>query len=99
MLDLIKTFILGIWIEKKYRYFFLFILITLIYRFTMWFLSITPSELAPVNFMSLNSDGSLTFIYRDKYEQTIYPQNYQLPRRYGHKNKNYDGYEMEYHFD
>ena len=90
MLDLIKTFILGIWIEKKYRYLFIFIVFTLAYRFTVWVISLSIYEMAPVDFVSINKNGSITFIYEKKYEQTIYPYNMKLPTKSGHKNKHYD---------
>ena len=90
MLDLIKTFILGIWIEKKYRYFFLFIFITLIYRLYSWVSVIMLQEISPVEFVKIEKDGALTFVYKKKYEQTIYPNDFQLPSKNGHKNPNYD---------
>ena len=90
MFDLIKTFILGIWIEKKYRYLFLFILFTLFYRFLMWIISISTYEMAPVDFIKINNNGSLTFIYNKRYEQVIYPNGFKTPTKSGHKNKKYD---------
>ena len=90
MFDLIKTFILGIWIEKKYRYLFLFILFTLFYRFLMWIISISTYEMAPVDFIKINNNGSLTFIYNKRYEQVIYPNGFQIPTKSGHRNKTYD---------
>jgi len=90
MIDLIKTFILGIWIEKKYRYLFLFILFTMLYRFAKWLAVIVAFEMTPVKFISINNDGSLNFVYLKKYEQTIYPNGYQMPTKNGKKNENYD---------
>ncbi len=90
MFDLVKTFIFGIFFEKKYRYIFLFILITLIYRFILWLLVLFMYEMSPVDFVKLNNDGSLTFVYAKKYEETIYPYNFQLPTKSGRKNKKYD---------
>ena len=90
MFDLIKTFILGIWIEKKYRYIFIFIFITIVYRFMMWFSILMMYEISPVNFVKLNNNGSLTFVYANRYKQTIYPYAYQLPTKHGHKNKVFD---------
>ena len=90
MFDLIKTFILGIWIEKKYRYLFLFILFTLFYRFLMWVISVSTYEMAPVDFIKINNNRNLTFIYNKRYKQTIYPNSFKIPTKSGHKNKTYD---------
>lgn len=89
MLDLIKTLILGILIDKKYRYIFLFILITLIYRFMLWIAVLSIYKMSPVEFIKINDNGSLTFIYAKKYEETMY-SNYQIPTKTGRKNKKYD---------
>ena len=90
MLDFIKTLILGIWIDKKYRYIFLFILVTLIYRFMLWVAVLSIYEMSPVEFVKINDNGSLTFIYAKKNKETIRPDEYQLPTKNGHKNKKYD---------
>ena len=90
MFDLIKTFVLGIWVEKKYRYIFIFISITIIYRFALWCIVMTSYELSPVEFVNINDNGSITFVYSKKYNETIYPYEFQLPTKYGHKNKKYD---------
>ena len=90
MFDLIKTFIIGIWIEKKYRYFFIFITITIIYRIVKWSIVFFTFVMTPVTFISINNDGSLNFLFLKKYTQTIYPKNYQLPTKHGKRNKNYD---------
>lgn len=90
MLDLIKTFIYGIWIEKKYRYLFIFIVITLVYKMAKWMAVFWLFEMSPVVFNQINNDGSLSFQFAKKYEQSIYPKDYQLPTKAGKKNKNYD---------
>ena len=90
MFDLIKTFILGIWIEKKYRYFFIFIIITLIYRFFFFFSIVRLQEISTVDFVGIKNDGGIMFIYHKKYDITMYPNDFQLPVRSGRKNKNYD---------
>ena len=89
MLDLIKTLILGILIDRKYRYIFLFIFVTLIYRFMLWVAVLSIYEMSPVEFVKINDNGSLTFIYAKKYKETIY-SNYQIPTKTGHRNKKYD---------
>ena len=90
MIDLIKTFILGIWIEKRYRYIFLFLTIAILYRILKWIMVLTTFTMSPVSFISINNDGSLKFVFLKKYIQNIYPNNYQLPVKNGRKNKNYE---------
>ena len=90
MLDLIKTFFLGIWVEKKFRYLFLFLIICSFYRFIKWFSVLIIYTMAPVSFSQVNDDGSLSFVFLKKFDQKIYPKNYQMPTKNGHKNKNYD---------
>ena len=46
--------------------------------------------MAPVDFIKINNNGSLTFIYNKRYEQTIYPDGFKTPTKSGHKNKKYD---------
>ena len=90
MLDLIKTFILGILIDKKIRYIFIFIFLSFLYRFIKWLLVVSLYEMSPVSFSKVNNDGSLSFIFLKRYEQTIYPEKYQLPTRYGKRVKEFD---------
>ena len=90
MLDLIKTFIAGIWMEKRYRYIVIFLMICSLYRFYNWAVVLFNYEMHPVTFKGINDNGSLRFTFAKKYDQTIYPKNLQLPTRYGVRNKNYD---------
>ena len=90
MLDLIKTFIAGIWIEKRYRYVVIFLMICSLYRFYHWMIVLLNYEMHPVIFKGIQDDGGLRFTFAKKYDQTIYPQNWQLPKRHGVRNKNYD---------
>ena len=90
MLDLIKTIIAGIWVEKRYRYIVIFLMICSGYRFYNWMVVRLDYEMYPVAFKSINNDGSLRFTFAKKYDQTIYPKNLQLPTKYGVRNKNYD---------
>ena len=66
MFDLIKTFIEGLWIDKKYRYIFLFILITLCYRCVKTSVIYTQEEITPVKFVKMNSDASMELVYLSK---------------------------------
>ena len=59
MLDLIKTFVATIFFDKRYRYIFIFIIITLLYRFCQWLIIITQNPLMPVKFIQINRDGSI----------------------------------------
>ena len=89
MIDLIKTFILGLFIDKKYRYLLLFIIIASVYRFLRWLSVIALFTITNADFKQINNDGSLSFNFI-KYEQKIYPKKYQLPTKNGKKNKNFD---------
>ena len=90
MFDLIKTIIAGIWVERRYRYIIIFLLACSAYRFYNWAVVLFDYEMHPVVFKQINDDGSLQFTFAKKYNQTIYPQNLQLPTRHGVRNENYD---------
>lgn len=78
MFDIIKTFILGILIDKRYRFVFFFIFISLAYRFCLWFIVAIKYELAPVKFVGVNDNGSLQFRFGRSYKD-IYTAEYELP--------------------
>ena len=90
MFDLIKTFILGIWEDKKARYLAIFFVICGLYRFIKWTIVFTSYQITPVSFVSVQDDGALVFNFVRKYEQVIYPKDFQLPTRYGRRNKKFD---------
>ncbi len=89
MIDLIKTFILALFVDKKYRYLLLFIIIASVYRFLKWLSVMTLFTMPNTDFRQVNNDGSLSFNFI-KYEQKIYPKNYQLPTKRGKRNKKFD---------
>lgn len=91
MLDLIKTFVLNILIDKRYRYVFIFITITLCYRCSKWLYVIQQNPLMPVKFVRINKDGSLSFRIGHFY-QDMYSKEYQLPSL-----KSFDMCEKEYY--
>ena len=81
MFDLIKTFIEGLWIDKKYRYIFLFILITLCYRCVKTSVIYTQEEITPVKFVKMNSDASMELVYLSK-DFTLHPSKmYTIPNK------------------
>ena len=57
MFDIIKTFILGILVDKRYRFIFIFIAISLVYRFILWSIVAINYELSPVYFVGVNKNG------------------------------------------
>ena len=79
MWDLIKTFIEGIWIERKYRYIFLFILLTLSYRCMKSNIIYTQEEIMPLKFVELQDNGKIVFTYLSK-DFKLYPsKKYIIP--------------------
>ena len=78
MFDIIKTFILGILVDKRYRFIFIFIAISLIYRFFLWSVVVVRYELSPVYFVGVNKNGSLQFRF-GRNHQDIYTNDYELP--------------------
>ena len=56
MFDIIKTFILGILVDRRYRFIFIFIAISLIYRFFLWSVVAVRYELSPVYFVGVNKN-------------------------------------------
>ena len=78
MFDIIKTFILGILVDKRYRFIFIFIAISLIYRFFLWSVVVVRYELSPVYFVGVNKNGSLQFRFGRNY-QDMYTKEYELP--------------------
>ena len=78
MFDIIKTFILGILVDKRYRFIFIFIAISLVYRFILWSIVAINYELSPVYFVGVNKNGSLRLHFGRSYHD-VYTDEYYLP--------------------
>lgn len=91
MIDLIKTFVATIFFDKRYRYIFIFIIITLLYRFCQWLIIITQNPLMPVKFIQINRDGSIQMSIA-RFTQNIYSNKYKLPSKIS-----FDKCEREYY--
>ena len=81
MWELIKIFIANLFVEKKYRYIFIFITISLAYRTFKWAYVFSKYTQYPVKFVRVNNNGTLQLKFVG-YEQNIYPTDYQLPSFY-----------------
>ena len=78
MFDIIKTFIAGLLVDKRYRFIFIFIAVSLAYRFLLWTVVAVRDELSPVYFVGVNKNGSLQFRFGRNY-QNMYSNEYELP--------------------
>ena len=85
MLDLLKTFLESIWIDKKYRWIFIFVCITILYRCTKSYTIYSQEEIMPIKQVKLNDNGTIDFVYLSN-NFTLHPsKKYILPKK---KSKN-----------
>lgn len=85
MLDLLKTFLESIWIDKKYRWIFIFILLTISYSCLKSNFLYTQEEIMPVKLIKLNDNSTLELQYLSN-NFTLHPdKKYILPKK---KSKN-----------
>ena len=85
MLDLLKTFLESIWIDKKYRWIFIFILLTISYSCLKSNFIYTQEEIMPVKLIKLNDNSTLELQYLSN-NFTLHPdKKYIFPKK---KSKN-----------